>query len=128
VSGTASRMAVEKTKVRRRRSEEEEEDYEYASGSHDWRDEFESAFMFSTPLPSHPLRISSTLLQPSTSRTVQEKQKQLAEERKQEKQKFEKGMNDPLPRTGYEVLWEVPPPPTMADLEFLVERDLDAGW
>lgn len=108
--------------------DEEEEDYESTSDSHDWRDEFESAFMFSAPFPSHPLRTSSTPLHPSISRVAQQKQKQVAEERKLEKQKFEKGMNDPLPRAGYEVLWEVPPEPSMADLEFLVERDLDAGW
>jgi len=104
---------------------EEGEDYESTSGSHDWRDEFESAFMFSAPLPSHSLR---TIFPQPTSSTAQQKQRQLAEESKREKRKFEQGMNDPLPRTGYEVLWEVPPPPTMADLEFLVERDLDAGW
>jgi len=109
-------------------SDEEGEDYEGTSGSHDWRDEFENAFMFSGPLPSNPLPTSSTLLQPSTSRTTQQKQKQMAEERKREMQKFERGMNDPLPHAGYEVLWEVPPSPTMSDLEFLVERDLDAGW
>ena len=108
--------------------EEEEEDYESSSGSHDWRDEFESAFMFSAPFPSHPLRTSSTLLHPSISRVAQQKQKQMAEERKREMQIFEKAMNDPLPHAGYEVLWEVPPQPSMADLEFLVERDLDAGW
>ena len=34
----------------------------------------------------------------------------------------------PLLHAGYEVLWEVPPSPTRDDLEFLVERDLDAGW
>ena len=107
---------------------EEGEDYESTSCPHDWRDEFESAFMFSAPLPSHSLPTSSTLLQPSTSRAAQHTQKQMAAERKQEMQKFEKGMNDPLPRAGYEVLWEVPPVPTMSDLEFLVERDLDAGW
>lgn len=108
--------------------EEEGEDYQSTSGSHDWRDEFESAFMFSAPSPSHSLRTSITPIRPSTSRAAQQKQKQIAEESKREKQKFEKGMNDPLPRAGYEVLWEVPPQPTMADLEFLVERDLDAGW
>ena len=108
--------------------EEEEEGYESTSGSHDWRNEFESAFMFSAPFPSQPLRTSSTPLHPSISRVARQKQKQMAEEHKREKQIFEKGMNDPLPRAGYEVLWEVPPQPSMADLEFLVERDLDAGW
>ena len=108
--------------------EEEGDDYQSTSGSHDWRDEFESAFMFSAPSPSHSLRTSSIPLQPSISRATQQKQKSMAEESKREKQKFEKGMNDRLPRAGYEVLWEVPPRPTMADLEFLVERDLDAGW
>jgi hypothetical protein len=107
---------------------EEGEDSESSSGSHDWRDEFENAFMFSGPLPSNSLPTSSILLQPSTSSASQQKQKQIAEERKRKMQKFERGMNDPLPCAGYEVLWEVPPPPTMSDLEFLVERDLDAGW
>ena len=100
-------------------------EYKSTSGSHDWRDEFESAFMFSAPLPSHSLH---TIFPQPTSSTAQQKQKRMAEERKREKQKFEQGMNDPLPCTGYEVLWEVPPPSTMTDLEFLVERDLDAGW
>ena len=52
----------------------------------------------------------------------------MAEDGKQEKLRFEQGMNDPLPRAGYEVLWEQPPTPTAEDLDFLVERDLDAGW
>jgi len=109
-------------------AEEEKEDYESTPGSHDWRDEFESAFMFSTPLPSNTLRASSALLQPASSPTAQQKKKKMAEERKREKQKFEQGMNNPLPRVGYEILWEVPPSPTTEDLDFLVERDLDAGW
>ena len=110
--------------------EEEEDDSEStsdsASASHDWRDEFERAFMFSAPLSSNtPSRTSHALLQPSASRAQQRK---MAEERTRRQQKFKQGMNDPLPHAGYEVLWEEPPPPTMDDLEFMVERDLDAGW
>ena len=108
--------------------EEEEEDYESTSDSHDWRDEFESAFMFSASRPLNTLRTSSTLLRPATSHVAQQNKNKMAEERKQEKQKFEQGMNDPLPLAGYEVLWEQAPAPTIDDLEFLVERDLDAGW
>ena len=108
--------------------EEGEEEYESASDSHDWRDEFESAFMFPVPRPSTTPHTSSTLLQPTASRVAQETQKKMAEQRKREKQKFEQGMNDPIPRVGYEVLWEQPPAPTKDDLDFLVERDLDAGW